>query len=92
MRKWVAIVLSVELLLAIIAGQCGTYRRQPTDRAWHAWYNNPTPENRALLDRQSRMAEIERLEFFLFLFGGMAVVTLLIVRGAHDLEWALGRT
>ena len=77
MRKPLAILLSVEVVLAIIFGQVGLFHRKDFDRAFFAWHENRTPENQAELDRQRRLNELARWEFSGITFGGMAAITLL---------------
>jgi len=79
MRKLLVILLSVELLVAILFGQSGFLHRKDFDRAFFTWHKNPTPESRAEVDRQRHISELHRLGFSAVAFGGMAIVTLLAV-------------
>jgi hypothetical protein len=77
MSKLLVIVLSVELLIAVLFGQGGFLHRQDFDRAFFAWHQNPTPECKFELDRQRHINELYRWGFSAVAFGGMALVTLL---------------
>ena len=80
MKKLVILLLSVELLLAILLGQCGSmWHRRDFDQAFFVWYKNPTPESRAELDRQRHINTLCDLGLSAIAFGGMATVTLLAV-------------
>jgi len=77
MRKALIILLSAELVAAIIVGQGSSLHRKDFDRAFFAWYQNRTPENQAQLDRQRRLNELSRWELSGVVFGGLAAITLL---------------
>ena len=77
MSKLLAIVLTLELLIAVFFGQGGFLHRRDFDRAFFAWYQNPTPESKFELDRQKHINELHRRGFSAVAFGGMATVTLL---------------
>lgn len=77
MRKVLFIVLTVELLVAVVCGQAGYLHRHNLDRAFVAWHQHPTPESRMELDRQKRLNELYRWGFSAVAFGGMAALTLL---------------
>jgi hypothetical protein len=79
MSKLLVILLTVELLIAVLFGQGGFLHRRDFDRAFFAWHQNPTPESRLELDRQRHINELHRWGFSAVAFGGMAVVTLLAV-------------
>ena len=79
MRKLLVILLSVELMASVFLSQVGFLHRRDFDRAWFAWHQNPTPENRLELDRQRHLNELHRWGFSGVAFGGMAIVTLLAV-------------
>lgn len=83
MRRLLLILLSAELLIAILLGQGGFLRRHDFDRAFFAWHQSPTPDNRMELDRQRRLNEWYRWGFSAVAFGGMAMVTLLGVYVFH---------
>ena len=76
MKRKLAIWLFVELMLAIaVTSSCCIYRRATT-LGVVAWRQNPTPENKAELDRQHR---IDSQQYFLLgtvLFSVMAVITI----------------
>jgi uncharacterized protein YceK len=92
MRRFLIILLSVELLVAILLGQCGSIiHRRDSNQAFSSWYENPTPENRAELDRQRHINVLYDLGISAVAFGSMAVVTLLayyavnrLCRGSPD--------
>ena len=75
MKKLLLILLSVELLVALVLGQCGILHRQDFARAFFSWHENPTPENQAELNRQKHINTLYDLGFSAVAFGGMAVVT-----------------
>jgi hypothetical protein len=77
MSKLLVIVLTLELLIAVFFGQGGFVRRRDFDRAFFAWYQNPTPENKSELDRQRHINDLHRLGFSAVAFGGIAIATLL---------------
>jgi hypothetical protein len=77
MRKLLIILLSMELVIAILCGQLGFLHRRDFDRAFVAWYHNRTIENQAELDRRKRLNELSRWEFSGIVFGGTATITLL---------------
>ncbi len=77
MSKLLVIVLSVELLIAVLFGQGGFLHRQDFDRAFFTWHQNPTPESKFELDRQRHINELYRWGLSAVAFGGMAIVTLL---------------
>jgi len=77
MKKLLIILLSGELLVAIVLGQSGTLHRREFNRAFSSWYENPTPENRAELERQKHINVLHDLGFSAVTFCVMAVVTLL---------------
>ena len=79
MKKWLVILLAFELLIAIHFGHGGFLHRRNYDRAFFTWYQNPTPESKLELDRQKHINELYRWGFSAVAFGGMAVVTLLVV-------------
>ena len=79
MSKLLVIVLAVELLIAVLFGQGGFLHRRDFDRAFFAWHQNPTPENKMELDRQRDINEVYRWGFSAVAFGGMALLTLLAV-------------
>jgi len=79
MRKSLVIILSVELLVAILLGQCVVLHRRDFDRAFIAWHENPTSESRVELDRQRHINALHILGFSAVMFGGMAIVTILAV-------------
>jgi len=83
MRKLLVILLSVELLVAIVLGQIGALHRRDFDRAFFAWHENPTLESRKELDRQKQINVLYDLGFSAVVFGGMVIVTLLAVY-AHN--------
>ncbi len=77
MRKLLVVLLSVELLVSILLSQVGLLHRRDFDRAWFAWHQNQTPENRLELDRQRRINVLYGCGFSAVVFGGMAIATLL---------------
>jgi len=77
MSKLLVIVLSGELLIAVLFGQVGFLHRRDFNRAFFAWHQNPTPESKFELDRQRHINELYRWGFSAVAFGGMAIVTLL---------------
>ncbi len=86
MRRLLIILLSVELLVAILLGQCGTLHRRDFNLAFSSWYKNPTPENRAELDRQRHINVLCDLGISAVAFGSMAVVTLLAYYAVNRLS------
>ena len=78
MSKLLVIVLWFELLIAVFFGQVGFLHRRDFDRAFFAWYQNPTSVNKLELDRQRHINELHRWGFSAVAFGGMAIVTLLV--------------
>jgi hypothetical protein len=77
MSKLLVIVLSGELLIAVLFGQVGFLNRRDFNRAFFAWHQNPTTESKLELDRQRHINELYRWGFSAVAFGGMAIVTLL---------------
>jgi hypothetical protein len=75
MKKLLLILLSVELLVALVLGQCGTLHRHDFDQAFFSRHENPTPESQAELDRQKHINVLYDLGFSAVAFGSMAVVT-----------------
>ncbi len=77
MKKWLAILLSLELLIAILLGQSAPLCRADFERALMAQFKNPTPESLQELDRQRRINALCRWRLSAVTFGQMAAVTLL---------------
>jgi hypothetical protein len=63
-----------ELVLAVALGQIGTLRRHELDRAWLEWHQRPTAETREALERQKRIAEVQRV--------GISAVVFVVLAGA----------
>jgi hypothetical protein len=79
-RKVLAILLSAEIVAALLLGQCVHVHRRDQSRAVVAWLQNPTPETQLEVDRQRRITESQRIAFSAAVFGGLAAVTILVVR------------
>ena len=79
MNAKLTIWLGAELLVAAVfaAGSCPY--RQATTRALIAWRNDPTPENRTELDRQKAIDLKNQIGIGVFLFAGMATITIPLV-------------
>ncbi|MDD5260546.1 MAG: hypothetical protein PHD76_01735 [Methylacidiphilales bacterium] len=77
MKKWLVILLSLELLIAILLGQSSVVCRADFERALTAQFRNPTPENQMELERQRQINVLYRWRLSAVTFGQMAGVTLL---------------
>jgi hypothetical protein len=87
MRRLLAMLLLLELAIALIPGHGGFIHRRDFDQAFFAYYQNPTRQNRVELNRQRRLNELARLEDSAVAFGGLAAVTLVAVAArAHFLR------
>lgn len=87
MKKFLAILLLVELVLSVTLGQMGTLRRHEMDRAWLEWHQSPTIETREGFEWQSRLVQVQRLGFSAVVFVVVAGATILVFglrRGEHD--------
>ena len=93
MKKFIAIVLLAELIIACFAGNSTfvwhhlLFRRQAHLGAFMQLLDNQTPETRAELDRQNRITELYKFGLSALAFGAMAGPTLLAARA-----WNRNRT
>ena len=86
MKKFMAIVLLAELMIACFAGASTfagrqfLFHRRAHLSAFMQWLDHQTPETRAELDRQNRISAFYRAGFSSLVFGVMAGPTLLAGR------------
>jgi hypothetical protein len=72
--------LFVELVLAAGMSASVCILRRDERHAFHVWRDNPTTESRAALDAERAVTFRHHVVLVAVLFGGMAVVTVLVVR------------
>lgn len=75
MKTKLTIWLGAELLIAILLAAGSCIYRQATTRAFVAWRNDPTPENKSELDKQRLIDLKTQIGFGIFLFAGMSSIT-----------------
>jgi hypothetical protein len=80
MKKLIAILLAVELFIAFYVLTPVCVLRGEMIHAFVAYHQNPTPETKAELDKQSRINSLYRLGVPGVAFCGMVGVTLLVAR------------
>jgi hypothetical protein len=78
MRKPLLILLAVELLVAVVAGQIAQIDRPAMARACVEWRQNPTDATRQALEHQLRITEMQRWAFSAVVFGAFAGATGLV--------------
>lgn len=80
MKRFVIILLVVELFIAYFVLAPACILRRDHVRAFAAWRDTPTPSTQAELDKQKRITTFYSLGFSAVAFGVMAGFTLLGVR------------
>lgn len=79
MKTRLAIWLGLELLVAVVLDGGSCLLRRDEMRAFKAWHDSPTAQNRVELDRQRSITLRYHIVFVGILWGGMAVVTIPII-------------
>ena len=78
MKKWLIVCLVVEAIVSIMVGSSGCILRRDQVRAYSAWHENPTLENRKELDHQKIITGLEQagvgVAFFLIISGATVVL------------------
>jgi hypothetical protein len=76
MKRFVVILLVVELFIAYFVPAPTCILRHDQVRAFAAWRDSPTPETKAEWERQKHIPELQSLGFSGVAFGVMAGATL----------------
>lgn len=78
MKKWLIICLLAELVSSVVIFLGSCFLQSETVKAYSAWYQNPTEENRKEFDHQKRISALEQIGFGVAIYSVMAGLTIFL--------------